>query len=777
MASAGAEVGAGGAPSRQEGHRGRGRGKGRRDGGTPRDGEQRENRQYENRGARRGGRGGNRGTFNGQNNVNPGNTAPATASLPQKPVPQAQGGTTNSTEDENDDADLCDICASKVEHIALSPCNHSTCHICALRRRVLYKTKDCTHCRTPAPYVIFTDDATKRYEDFTNAENMLTQEAIGVRYDNEEMQQDTQILLRYNCPDKSCDTACLSWPDLHRHVRAIHHRKICDLCSRHKKVFTHEHDLFTDKELDRHMKKGDDNPGAVDQSGFRGHPECGFCRQRFYGDDELFVHCRERHERCFICDRNGGQPQYYVNYDSLTQHFSKDHYPCLEPACQERRFVVFPSEMDLKAHQLEEHKDSLSKDVRRDARIVNMASLDYRAPYRDQRDGRGRGRGRDPNAEPLPPSSAQPLRRDEVAFRRQLAIQGASSATVRNFGGQLTADSSTPAAQITSQEPSRANSVNVAISSLQNLNLQAELTPQDQARQLRHRAVIERARTLLQNDEAKISQFRDFISSYKTSKITSTQLIDSFFALFNDTTPNALGTLIREVADLYEDKTKATSLISAWNDWRAINEDYPSLPAGTNISAGTIPSNWAITAASSSSTSIQASPAKKSKVLRLKSSTAQSSRAPASQTRSWGTASGVSSSANPFPVLPPASASAARQPTGRINTISWMAPSSAPNSNPSSAPPSRPSSTAPGKGKGAAEFPALPPAPKPQSTIMTYGSGRIVRRDLGNAGPSSSAWGANGESGAAASGEGGDDNSGGKGKKKQGKKVVLMGWG
>ena len=97
--------------------------------------------------------------------------------------------------------------------------------------------------------------------------------------------------MRYNCPDEDCDVACLGWPDLHKHVRAVHHKKICDLCSRHKKVFTHEHELFTDAELGRHMKKGDDNPGAIDQTGFKGHPLCSFCNQRFYGEDELYVHC------------------------------------------------------------------------------------------------------------------------------------------------------------------------------------------------------------------------------------------------------------------------------------------------------------------------------------------------------------------------------------------------------------------------------------------------------------------------------------------------------
>jgi Zinc finger, C3HC4 type (RING finger) len=49
--------------------------------------------------------------------------------------------------EEPDDGEICFICASKVEHISVAPCNHRTCHICALRLRALYKTKACAHCR------------------------------------------------------------------------------------------------------------------------------------------------------------------------------------------------------------------------------------------------------------------------------------------------------------------------------------------------------------------------------------------------------------------------------------------------------------------------------------------------------------------------------------------------------------------------------------------------------------------------------------------------------
>ncbi|KAB8302506.1 hypothetical protein EYC80_005899 [Monilinia laxa] len=385
----------------QRGQRGRGRGRGR--GGASGDAGG-ESRHSENRGGRRG-RGGNRGASSSQETTNANTNTMNSADLTAKFSTQKKSAKTDETKDadgEAVEAEVCFICASDVEHNAVAPCNHRTCHICALRMRALYKTKDCVHCRTPSPFVIFTDNATKNYEDFSDEDISNTDPNIGIRYESNDIQEDTLLLLRYNCPDPNCDAACRGWPDLHRHVKSIHQKKMCDLCTRHKKVFTHEHELFADKELERHMRRGDDNPGALDQTGFKGHPLCSFCGQRFYGDDELFLHCRDKHERCHVCDRlsNNGQPHYYVDYSSLSQHFRKDHFPCNEPECLEQKLIFFATEMDLKAHQLEVHGSTLSKDVRRDARTVDISTFEYRQPYvqersrggsqREQRDGRGR---------------------------------------------------------------------------------------------------------------------------------------------------------------------------------------------------------------------------------------------------------------------------------------------------------------------------------------------------------------------------------------------------
>ncbi len=51
---------------------------------------------------------------------------------------------------EEGEGEICFICANPIIHRSIAPCNHITCHICALRMRALYKTKDCPHCRVSA---------------------------------------------------------------------------------------------------------------------------------------------------------------------------------------------------------------------------------------------------------------------------------------------------------------------------------------------------------------------------------------------------------------------------------------------------------------------------------------------------------------------------------------------------------------------------------------------------------------------------------------------------
>lgn len=660
-------------------------------------------------------------------------------------APNTQGNSQPPTDsagndDVQEDVEVCFICASPIEHTAISPCNHQTCHICALRMRALYKTRACAHCRTESPFVIFTDSTDKQFQDFSDSEFAKIDENLGIKFEKERILEDTILLLRYNCPDKTCDMACQSWPNLQRHVRGKHGKLMCDLCVRHKKVFAHEHEMFSFGELRKHESKGDDNPGAVDQSGFKGHPECGFCKERFYGDDELYTHCREKHEKCYICERrNGGRnPQYYLNYQELEKHYASDHFLCLDPECQANKTNVFESEMDLKAHQLAEHAGgSHSRDVRRDQRVVNLSGFDLRTPYQPQRERerRGLGRGRDPNAEPLPVSSAQSLSRAEVAYQRQMAIQSSQSLTPRTFGGQLTQSAPTPRPQ-PNQQAQRPQVSTQEPPSLDTLNISSNATPADRARALRHTAVTERASNLLGNDATKLSQFRTNVSSFRTSTITAADLIDAFFSLF-DCSPSDLGILVRELADLYENETKKTELLSAWNSWRSINEDYPSLP----LPQGAAPAD---------SNDLGANVGTGRRVLRLKSSTAQSSRSSTARQASWGKMLAPGGRPVPgltgppteaFPSLPSSSSNNRRATAANIGWAGATTSSSTPRTtiNVSTTATSRPTTgSRPQAPPTRDAFPSLPATSRPLNTMIAgfntrpYGPGLSASNSRGN---------------------------------------------
>jgi hypothetical protein len=395
-----------------------------------------------------------------------------------------------------------------------------------------------------------------------------------------------------------------------------------DLCTRHKKVFTHEHELFTVAELRRHERQGDDVPGSENQSGFKGHPDCGFCNQRFYSSDELWEHCRDKHERCHICERTRPadvRPTYYMNYDTLEDHFKRKHFLCVDSECLEKKFVVFENDIDLKAHQLEVHPNGLSKVAKRDARRIDMSNFvedarNYQQPRGDRR-GRGRG-GRDDGRgrqelEDAPIRTEQNMSRAEIAYHRtrQLAIQSAQSTTSRTFGGQLSDPAfaarpppqpARPPQAVEAPPPPRppgqvpgnipvTQPASPAFPPLSAPRLQAS-SPGSQnsprssqpaqptqnsndARQLRHAAVIERASNMLRNDSTKMQLFRNDISKFRSGAISGDNMVDMLWSLF-DVSAKELNTLINEVAELYEDEVKKRELLKAWNNWKAIVRPY-----------------------------------------------------------------------------------------------------------------------------------------------------------------------------------------------------------
>ena len=65
----------------------------------------------------------------------------------ENPAAQTQ---TDVQQDASQEQDSCWICAEPIKYYAVSECNHRTCHVCALRLRVLYQKLDCTFCKVRA---------------------------------------------------------------------------------------------------------------------------------------------------------------------------------------------------------------------------------------------------------------------------------------------------------------------------------------------------------------------------------------------------------------------------------------------------------------------------------------------------------------------------------------------------------------------------------------------------------------------------------------------------
>lgn len=265
---------------------------------------------------------------------------------------------THAHHDEEED-NVCVICAEHSELAAITPCNHRTCHKCSFRQLALYGKRHCLICRTENDKVLFTTYTHDNYNDVmeTNASSLIFNEKYQINFTSNKVEEMTLNLLKYNCTlckddNEYKDHDFGSFKRYNEHLKNLHERTICMICATHKFAFPSELKIYTQKQLKNHQSRGD-------YEGFKGHPMCGFCSgRRFYSDDELYLHMREKHEKCHICDRlDSSQPQYFKDYHQLFEHFKTAHYACTVQTCLDAKFVVFADELELQAHILKEHGD------------------------------------------------------------------------------------------------------------------------------------------------------------------------------------------------------------------------------------------------------------------------------------------------------------------------------------------------------------------------------------------------------------------------------------
>ncbi|KAJ7043030.1 hypothetical protein C8F04DRAFT_1218783 [Mycena alexandri] len=509
----------------------------------------------------------------------------------------------------DDEVALCWICAEPVKYYAVSECNHRTCHVCSLRLRALYKKNDCTFCKDPQPTIMFTTSPDALFASFDTAVNTPWKDAkLSIHFETQEMMEETLLLLRFNCPDTECDYIGNSWSDLKLHVRATHGRLMCDLCIRHKKVFAHEHTLYPPNILPLHLPSmlahqrnhnKNDVKGAgkgKDREQIEGgtHPLCEFCRECYFGDDELFGHMRETHEECFVCKREGVRDQYFLNYPALEAHFTQAHHPCPYPACLARKFVVFPSVLDLQAHAVEEHAAEMDKSAggrggRGARRVVVEAGWDEvprpgqgRGGHRGrdgghrERDGgreqprdAGRGGGRD--APPHQPVQAQV----QTQPQPQPPPRPGGGRRREGFGASLTVEGEAAPTPTPSPPPVR--------------------TDVDPAMAERHAAFLSRLASLSPNPSTALPAARAAIRSFRTNESPARDLVSTLYSIVSggaqggqERHMESAASVVNGLVDLLDEGDQREALLAAWRGWEVEQRrQFPDLvPSAVVAGAG-----------------------------------------------------------------------------------------------------------------------------------------------------------------------------------------------
>lgn len=285
--------------------------------------------------------------------------------------------------------DNCLVCYSELKRVGISPCGHNhICGQCHLRLRHLHSDKTCPICKTTNDKIIV-DRPGKSWDEYPMwgdelGGEFVHKEIVGMFFAKDYYFSDVLALFGYHCAIPQCNYDGIA-PEvniydeankkqqlprkkksnnplraLQDHLRVKHRKTLCQLCVDNKRDFVSQLPRFAPHQLKLHQEKGDG-----EESGFKGHPLCEFCKpKRFYDLQQLHMHLHKDHYRCHICDKQGLVDQYFRDYKSMEKHFDRHHFLCLDAQCLSARFMVYENEIDLRAHELNIHGGSSTGDTK-----------------------------------------------------------------------------------------------------------------------------------------------------------------------------------------------------------------------------------------------------------------------------------------------------------------------------------------------------------------------------------------------------------------------------
>ncbi|KAI8025737.1 E3 ubiquitin-protein ligase hel2 [Camellia lanceoleosa] len=312
--------------------------------------------------------------------------------------------------------DTCAVCAETLEWAAYGQCgHHEVCSTCIARLRFICDDHRCCICKSESNIIFVTKalgDYTRMINDFSIFPVDPTEGQVGPYWYHEGTQAFFDDLDHYKMITGMCKLSCnvcdkkddQGSEDLKRrgkfrniaqlksHLFHRHKLFMCSLCLEGRKIFICEQKLYTRAQLNRHINFGDSevDGSESERGGFMGHPMCEFCRNPFYGDNELYTHMSTEHYTCHVCQRqHPGQYDYFKNYDDLEIHFRQEHFLCEDEACLEKKFIVFATESEMKRHNAMEHGGRMSRS-KRNAAFQIPVSFQYRSSRERDQNRRGR---------------------------------------------------------------------------------------------------------------------------------------------------------------------------------------------------------------------------------------------------------------------------------------------------------------------------------------------------------------------------------------------------
>ncbi|KAJ1723382.1 hypothetical protein LPJ53_002286 [Coemansia erecta] len=567
------------------------------------------------------GGGGSRGRSG--SNSNTASTTRSKGKTPFRPKTQdmvsADANDNDNNESDSDDKDVCFICADRVDYFAVGECDHRTCYRCNLRLRALFKSKACPYCKTELETIIYTTDGEAPFSDLSKRPLEHRDQDLNIMFDSEEAYNATKHMLQLNCPYRKCHYVDKDgWSGLKEHVRKEHSMGFCELCLKDKMSFAHEHRLYTKNQLKTHYSRGDG-------TGFTGHPDCQFCRISFYDNDQLYDHCRKKHEQCFICVRNGVDKQvYYANYNRLEDHFNRAHYTCRDPSCLEKKFIVFDNDIDLRSHELEEHSGSFaSQKARRDAKQINV-NFHYshqRAPdvgtsgggsSHESRGNRNKAKARQGADRSSPVPSTMTVNEPDtagvsIAGRQRPTgfgrISDTGSASQSDAGSYNRVAAAQPPSEPGTPEP-ESNTLWPTLGSEPEASLgpvrdrapadfgrlsapsadragDAPLAAVSKETMASHQELLQRVSAYLSHREQPVSRFRQLTTKYKNDHVSADDYVQNCWLLFltvpGKNAKEMIQKTMKSVSDLLPEGSQRNNLLKALSEHRIKQQQFPAL--------------------------------------------------------------------------------------------------------------------------------------------------------------------------------------------------------